>query len=459
MRIFSILTGASVAFLCAGCAGGGSTVPAQNAHAFRQSGSPSTPIKHVVLVIEENRTFNDFFATYPGADGSTTAAIVKFTNCHISQNKTVQLKKVPLVVPNDLNHKYDSYFAAYDNAKMDAFDTLRFPNGPLECMQPLEYTDPSQIQPYWDMAQQYTLAEHMFPTQGSTSFVAHQDLIRGSTQIDTTQALLNDPTAGPWGCDAPGGTKTDLITQSGKQEGGQGPFPCTNKFPSSYSYATLRDLLDAKGVSWKYYVPPLNNKFGSLLTAFDAIAPVRYGSEWKSNVITPETKIFDDISSGTLPAVSWLIPDANNSDHPGEAVDDGPAWVASVVNAIGGSKYWGSTAIIVVWDDWGGLYDNLPPAQHGFGGLGFRVPAIFISPYARAGYISPTNYEFGSILKYIEQNWNLGSLGTTDKTSTSIIDSFDYSQSPIQFKQIPSSHSKTYFIHQRPSYVPPDTDM
>ena len=113
----------------------------------------------------------------------------------------------------------------------------------------------------------------------------------------------------------------------------------------------------------------------------------------------------------------------------------------------------------LVWDDWGGLYDNLPPAQLGFGGLGFRVPAIFVSPYAKAGYISPTNYEFGSILKYIEENLNLGPLGTTDKTATSIIDSFDYSQSPIKFQKIPSSHSKAYFIHEHHSLVPPDTDM
>jgi phospholipase C len=218
-------------------------------------------------------------------------------------------------------------------------------------------------------------------------------------------------------------------------------------------------LLDAKYVSWKYYVLPLNQNFGGLMTAFDVIASVRYGPEWKTNIITPQTKIFDDISSGNLAAMSWVIPDEPDSDHPGEKIDDGPQWVASVVNAIGESQYWNSTAIIVVWDDWGGLYDNLPPAQHGYGGLGFRVPAIIISPYAKAGYISKTYYEFGSILKYIENNWNLGSLGTSDKTATSIIDSFDYSQSPIPFQPIASSKSKEYFIHRKPSGLPIDDDM
>ena len=171
------------------------------------------------------------------------------------------------------------------------------------------------------------------------------------------------------------------------------------------------------------------------MTAFDVIASVRYGPEWKANIATPQTKIFDDIDGGTLPAMSWVIPDRPDSDHPGGKIDNGPSWVASVVNAVGQSPYWSSTAIIVVWDDWGGLYDNAPPAQHGFGGLGFRVPALIISPYAKAGYISHTNYEFGSILKYVENNWNLGSLGTTDKTSTSIIDCFDYSQRPLQIQE------------------------
>jgi phospholipase C len=133
--------------------------------------------------------------------------------------------------------------------------------------------------------------------------------------------------------------------------------------------------------------------------------------------------------------------------------------VASVVNAIGESSYWNSTAIIIVWDDWGGLYDNLSPQQLGYGGLGFRVPAIIVSPYAKPGYISQTDYEFGSIIKYIEQNWNLGSLGTTDQRAKSIIDSFDYSQNPIPFSTIPSLRTKSYFLHRKGPFLPPDTDM
>ncbi len=188
------------------------------------------------------------------------------------------------------------------------------------------------------------------------------------------------------------------------------------------------------------------------------IWPVRNGPEWKKNIETPQTAIFNDISKGTLANVSWVIPDQDESDHPGTLSDTGPSWVASLVNAIGQSTYWDHTAIVIVWDDWGGLYDNVRPKMIDYGGLGLRVPAIIVSPYARAGYISTTNYEFGSILRYIEENWNLGYLGTTDTRAKSIIDCFNYSQPPITFQKIPSSLSKEYFIHAKYS-GPPDTDM
>jgi phospholipase C len=243
---------------------------------------------------------------------------------------------------------------------------------------------------------------------------------------------------------------------------GKGPFPCSSDFPDygSNGYQTLRDLLDAKDVTWKYYTPPSDIVFGKLLTAFDVIAPVRYGPEWQANVVRPEQQIYADIRSNSLPSMSWVIPDKIDSDHPGTNPDDGPEWVASVVNAIGESPYWKSTAIIIVWDDWGGLYDNRVGTQkYGFGGLGLRVPAIIVSPYAKAGYISKTDYEFGSILRYVEDNWDLGNLGTSDVRAKSIIDCFNYNQPPISFVPITSSKNEEYFIHRKPSYLPVDDDM
>jgi phospholipase C len=129
------------------------------------------------------------------------------------------------------------------------------------------------------------------------------------------------------------------------------------------------------------------------------------------------------------------------------------------VNAIGQSSAWNSTAIVIVWDDWGGFYDNINPKQYGYGSLGFRVPALIVSPYAKPGYISTTNYEFGSILKFIEDNWGLGSLGTSDARATSIADSFNFGQRPRKFKTISAKYPESYFQRRPPSYQPVDTDL
>lgn len=440
---------------------GTSASPPSGVGVQRLSSSSSSPIQHVVIVVQENRTFNDFFATYPGADGTTVGREVANSDCMPRIKKgSINLAKAALFIPHDLDHQYRGYKVAYDGGNMDGFDKILYQDKKPECTFPYQYTDPSQIKPYWSMAEQYTLAEHMFQTQGSDSFTAHQDLIRGGTVVENEKAMIDLPNCGDcfWGCDALPHTQTHLITKTDRTfKSLTGPFPCSNKF--SVNYPTLRDLLDLKAITWKYYQPPFKTPNGKLLSAFDVIAAVRYGPEWSTNVVTPQTAIFNDISAETLPNVSWVIPEQADSDHPGDSPDNGPQWVASVVNAIGQSSYWNSTAIVIVWDDWGGLYDNLAPKQVGYGGLGFRVPAIIVSPYAKAGYISKTNYEFGSILRYIEDNWNLGRLNTSDKRAASIIDCFNYSQAPIPFQLISSSLTKEYFIRHKPSLQAPDTDF
>ena len=326
----------SIVVLVASCNGAG-TSPAAPAGLLRSesgcrsspSGSPSpSPIQHVVIMIQENRTFNDFFATFQGADGTTTGKAVANNRCvpPIAHKEIIPLVKAALILPKDLDHGYNAYRIAHDDGKMDAFDKIRFKNGVPECLYPYQYTDPSQIQPYWTLAQQYTLVEHMFTTQGSGSFTAHQDLIRGGTIVEPGKAMIDLPTCSgkscKWGCDAPAGTFTHLITQDDRYLSKLGPRPCSQKFTSPY--LTLRDLLDAKSVTWKYYVPPSSTSMGKLMSAFDVVYPVRRGPEWTTNVITPQTQILNDISSGALPAVSWLIPDLADSDHPGQDQDTGP---------------------------------------------------------------------------------------------------------------------------------------
>ncbi|MBV8371734.1 MAG: hypothetical protein JOY69_00610, partial [Candidatus Eremiobacteraeota bacterium] len=163
-----------------------------------------------------------------------------------------------------------------------------------------------------------------------------------------------------------------------------------------------------------------------------------------------------------LPQMSWVIPDEADSDHPHSGRNSGPSWVGSVVNAIGGSKYWSSTAIIVLWDDWGGWYDDVPPPQLDWLGLGGRVPMIVVSPYALPHHISTTTYQLAGVVKYIEQVFGLqplsafGSAYAVDARATSIADCFNYQQHPIVFQAVRTRYSKAFFLHQAPSLLPVD---
>jgi phospholipase C len=453
-RCLVALAGASLAL--AACSGAGAPsapslgAPRVSGPLHRAVGRPAdAQIQHVVVMIQENRSFDNLFATFPGADGAVTGKL--------HNGKIVPLKAVGLPAL-DINHTYPTYLQDYDNGNMDGFDLSKMGTGQNAGKYPYQYVDPAKIQPYWLLARRYVLADHMFQTQGSGSFTAHQDLIAGATAIDPNDSIVDDPSsAWSWGCDAKKGTVTSLITTTGQYLFDQGPFPCL-----SYPTGTLRDLLDGHHVSWKYYTPEhRGNTVGALWNAFDAIFAVRYGPEWQTNISIPETNIYTDISNGTLPAVSWVIPDHADSDHPNglHAQYNGPSWIASVVNAIGTSSYWDNTTIVVLWDDWGGFYDHVPPAfLDNAGGLGFRVPMLIVSPYVVAGSVDRTQYEFGSILRYIEETFDLGSLGTTDARATSIGNAIHLNFSPAPFNPIPSERSRHYFMHRRPSYEPVDTE-
>jgi phospholipase C len=430
--------------------------------------SGSSPIQHVVIMIQENRSFDDFFATFPGADGTTYGCIkgrgrVTASRPHRQSGSydcpsgdTVQQLSEGDLISDSLGHEYFSFKKEYDNGRMDGFPDVKRAIGKGHNVRagtyPYQYVNPQEIAPYWQIAADWVLADHMFTTQGSSSFTAHQDFIAGGTPVGNDN-VINFPMPSSWGCTARAGTVTDLITQKGGFLRGKGPYPC-------FTYETIRDLLDAQGLTWLYFA----NTSGSYVwNAFDAIKAVREGPEWSTNIVIPETDIFQYITYGELPNVTYITPDSGTSDHPGASNDEGPEWIASVVNAIGDSSYWPSTVIVVVWDEWGGLFDHVPPPQLDGQGLGPRIPMLIVSPYDREttpstpGYISHTQYEDGSILKFIEENWNLGSLGTSDQRANSIGDCFDFSQPARNFIPVASSLGIDYFArHYKPSTAPID---
>jgi phospholipase C len=221
---------------------------------------------------------------------------------------------------------------------------------------------------------------------------------------------------------------------------------------------TIGDEIDRAGLQWRFYAPQINAD-GGYWSGYQAIRHIRYGQDWTKDVISPNTQFFNDVQNGSLANVTWITPTCENSDHVNCGSKTGPAWVASLVNAVGESKFWDSTAIFVMWDDWGGLYDPVPPPYKDFDGLGIRVPLIIMSPYAKKNYVSHVQYETGSILRFIEDQFGLPRLAASDTRATSPqADCFNFARRPRPFVPIQAPFSKAYFLHQPADRRPPDDD-
>ena len=174
--------------------------------------------------------------------------------------------------------------------------------------------------------------------------------------------------------------------------------------------------------------------------------------------VAAQTAVLSDIAAGRLANVAWIVPSLRDSDHPGSGSASGPAWVASIVNAVGHSSYWNDTAIFVLWDDWGGWYDHVAPPQLEPGGLGFRIPLIVVSPFAKRGYVSHVQFELGSVVKYVETTFGLASLAATDASAAPLDDCFDYTQAPSPFAPLAVKRSPASFLNEPPDGLPPDND-
>ena len=444
VRTFAVAAVVGSALLAglAGCSGGGGSAAAAQSPA----GPPPLPqvIKHVVIVIQENRSFDNLFNGYPGADTASSGTM--------SNGQTAALQPISLTAPVDVNHAHTNWFLEYAGGQL-FFDRGTPVGQPPNY--PYAFVPRNESAPYWTLASKFALADRMFQSNSGPSFVAHLYLTAGGTQIGAGQFVAENPDQNNiglpvktgWGCDDPSGTTVSLLGPNGTDL--PGPFPC-------FDLTTLADELDAKGLSWRYYAPSVGNA-GYSWSAFDAIRHIRYGTEWTSRVVSPETNVLADAPGAPLPSVTWVVPSGKNSDHGGSRSATGPAWVTAVVNAIGQSADWNSTAIFVTWDDWGGWFDHVVPPQLDSMGLGFRVPLIAISPYAKHGYVSHQQHEFGSILRFTEDEFGLGQLSASDTRADNLSDMFDFTQKPTPFVPFSTARSTSSFKHA-PDPAPPDDD-
>jgi phospholipase C len=406
-------------------------------------------IKYVVVIFQENRTPDNLFHGLPGADIANSGIN--------SKGKIIPLEPTPLVNNYDLDHSHHAFVEMYAGGKMNGADKIQIFCAPhaKHCPPPnpqFKYVRPSDVAPYFQLAKQYTFADRMFQTNQGPSFPAHQFILSGtSAPTATSDLFVADGPAGVshailnTGCTAPSKEFVRLIDPSGDES--QKVYPC-------FDHPTLTDLLDSAHVSWRYYTPSAN----FFWTAPNAISHIRFGSDW-NNVILRTNQIFQDIKDNKLPAVSWVIPNWGESDHPGSGnLGLGPAWVASIVNAIGNSAYWANTAIFITWDDWGGLYDHVAPKIYDSYEYGFRVPLIVVSPYAKQAYVSKVTHDFGSILKFIEGVYGLPSLGYADSRADDLSDCFQFNEKRHEFRTISSPYDANYFIHLKEPPGDPDSD-
>jgi len=368
-----------------------------------------TAIQHIIFIVKENRSFDNYFGQYPGANGATTGTL--------STGQVIPLEHTPDQVV-DMGHDWTSALTAMDGGKMDQFDLILYGNvnGALMSYSQLTQAD---IPNYYTYAQKFVLADNMFSSLHGESFPNHLYTIAATSGgvFTVPQPLGSQGEGYNWGCDLPSDYAVRVIDDDGDVSDS---FPC-------FDFQTLADSLEAAGISWKYYAPPQGTR-GYQFSTYDAINHIRNSPLWAEDVV-PDTQFATDAASGNLPAVSWLVT-GPNSEHPPNSTCQGENWTVQQLNALMQGPDWGTSAVFLTWDDFGGFYDHVAPPPVDIYGLGPRVPLLIISPYAQPGYISHTQYEFSSVLKFIEDDFGLTPLSDRDANANDTTDSFNFNQTP-----------------------------
>lgn len=368
-------------------------------------------INHVIWIIQENRTFDNYFGTYPGADGiPPSTCLPKMPG----GKDCVKPFHMPEGAPSsDIVHQWEAIHSAYDSGRMDGF--VWTAGTPFT----MGYYDERDIPNYWSYARHFTLSDRFFSSQMGFSLPNHVYTVAAQS----------------------GG----LIVNVGNLE----ELKDAMDDPDGFSFASLVNLMAETNVSWKYYVEsqavpddvPMKLPSGVFTTSFPqpkefnlwnplpGFKSIRDNASQMARLVDYK-EYYRDLQRGALPQVSWIIPDFQDSEHPTAKPVDGMWHVTKLINALMASSYWKDSVVFLTWDDYGGFYDHVPPPQLDAFGLGPRVPMIVISPYAKRGYISHDIYEFCSVLRFIEERWGLRHLTARDHWANDMRDCFDFAQNP-----------------------------
>jgi phospholipase C len=366
-----------------------------------------TPIKHVVFLVKENRTFDNLFGTFPGANGVTVGMD--------NGSRRPLIRGTDGRLPSDIPHCYRCAIQAWDNGKMDGFDQ------PLTGKWAYSQLHQSQIPNYWHWAERNVLFDDFFSSAWGPSFPNHLYTIAAqSSEARDNPRRPPQSMSNTFGCDAPPAQKVEKYDTEGNVSLVR---PC-------FDFPTEGDLLSRAHVPWAYYAATERQR-GYIWSAYSAMDRYRNDPARWAKYIRPVDSLLGDIAENTLPPVTWVTPRFELSDHPDYSLCHGENWSTQVVDAIMRSRMWKDTAMFVTWDDYGGFYDHVPPPDVDRMGFGFRVPLLVISPYAIDGKVSHEVGEFSSVLRFIEDNWNLRPFLTDrDHQATSMLSAFDFSQPP-----------------------------
>jgi phospholipase C len=374
---------------------------------------PNDHIQHVITVVMENHDYDSYFGTYCLVKGpyctSTGNGIPAGTcvpkdpadpsfGCIVPFNLTAKQ-----FLESDMQHDWVSGPKAYDNGAMDGFYLAESTNITFG------HYNQSTIPIYWDMAEEYASSDNFWAANLSYSLPNHWDLLSGQMPAIAYDSYIK--------------TTSDRTTYRAESNG----------------TTSVEDLLNRSNVSWAYYdnaLLPETQSFATtgFGTGFDYWNPMAARAESYEPDIDPHfqdrTNFLSAVQNGTLPNVSWVIPTPQDSDHPGYNNSAGEAWVSQLVNTVEASQYWNSTVIFVTWDDYGGWYDHVAPPRILNSLLSFRAPILVISPYAKENYISHTQLDFFSLLRFVEWQFGLGCISLFDCLASVPLDFFNFNQPP-----------------------------
>ena len=400
------------------------------------------PIKHVVFLVKENHTFDNYFGQYPGAEGATEGGTLKCDQ-GFAPGPTVPLTEAPYMYPHDLGHAFAPGLTAINGGKMDGFNCVTYGDDLTGYTQ----FDRHSLPAYWALADRFVLADHFFTSMYGPTFPEHlytvaaqsYGIVDNKTTTDTPGNYCDDSSEHTRRFPIEDLTKQDVKTIMDLEDrflvNPANPFKIYAYWvdtPTCINIKVLPDQLEKADISWKYYA-----NADQWMNALQAIRHVRNGPMW-DKVQPPET-FLTDVEHGDLPAVSWLVPpEGNPNEHPGGGVNicEGENWTVDYLNTLFKSDAWESTAVVIVWDDFGGFYDHVVPPHYDVMGLGPRTPALIISPYTKAGdnpdggSIDSTVYEFSSVLRFIEDLHGLDPMTDRDAQASPLAGAFDFTQPP-----------------------------